>query len=257
MPSRKLDTPSYQSLRRWLEVNVPIHSEAAMLDLKVMFGPGASYFASTFSKCTHHDLPPRLANEIDDRISRGQGPPKIIALGADATYFAAWGLRCIWHLDEKSSLRQTLRDKDTSAREFANIYLDPTDKTHFVAVMKDGWITFAATDTKGNLSSHVAAHMQTMAKQSGRTYEVKFKGSMDKVTCISPQTNFTHVDTNIEKQQKEQKEKEEKKKEKQKEKEEEVEKDLKSGKAEVATTEDTKKGGLLSRVFRRKSIALQ
>ena len=264
LPSQKLDAPSYQSLRRWLELNVPIHSQAAMLDFKVMFSPGASYFASTFSKCTHHDLPPRLANEIDDRVSRRQAPPDTIALGADGTYFAAWGSRCIWHLDDKSALRQSLRDNTTLAKDFANVDLNPTSKTHYVGVMKDGMITYSAPDTNGKLTGHVKAHMQHMAKHFGRTYVVKFKGSMDTVTSIGPETNFAQVDDElIKEQEKKEKEKEkanQKKKTKAQAEAEEVKEDeenLMSKETEAATMEDTKKGGLLSRVFKRKSVALQ
>ena len=231
-----------------------MHDQAAMLDLKVVFGSRASYFASTSSECTHHDLPPRLADEIDDRMSRGKGPPMTIALGDEATYFAAWGSRCIWSLNESNSLREKLHDKTTSARAFANIYLDPTNKKHYVAVMKDGWITFSATDTKGIISRHVAAHMQTMANEFGRTYDVKFLGRIDRITCISPDTNFTHEETLVQEQEKQ----EGKTDTEEKNKEEAVTReDLKEVLGMLTTLENSKKGGFLSRVFRRKSVALQ
>ena len=81
------------------------------------------------------------------------------------------------------------------------------------------------------------------------------------------ETNFTQAEDELIKEQ-EKRDKKERKKEKenqtnktkaqgQAEEVKEDEEDLKSKETGAATMEDTKKGGLLSRVFRRKSVGLQ
>ena len=134
-PSNNASATSYQTLRDWLNEHVPSSDAAQMEKLRVVFGPGASYFACDGGhQCIRHDLPQRLSKAIEKRKAEGLGWPDVLALSAAAG-------RASWSLATESSLYKLVDDEDHD--NLREMYLNPTRCGDFVAVHKHGKVTWS------------------------------------------------------------------------------------------------------------------
>lgn len=189
-PNRPITASTYRTLLHWLAANVT--TEQDMLNTKIIFGPRASYFAQCNDKCTYHDLPIKLAKTLDEKRYALSDPastpkawiPRIIALGANDTFIALWrDGRKVTSLARSSGMLGLARQIDDDNTEtvipddrWANIVLSNSDIDEYVAVQKDGVITWyrRGTDTS-NLEILVQAdmYMQMRAREDGGTFSFR------------------------------------------------------------------------------------
>ena len=183
-------------MRDWLSKNVPSQDEAQMHELKVVFGPGASYYAFAGGDCVYHDLPKGLTEAIEARKEEGLGHPDILALGGTAskggTYLACWsGKAANWSLNTETSFYKLVEDGDYD--ELADVYLSPVRSQDFVAVKRDGRITWSIPGgmSEDTFPRYFLAHMQRNAEEFGKTYDMELTGGTEKHTLITPETKYT------------------------------------------------------------------
>ena len=213
---------TYRSLRDWLVTNVNLQSKADILNSRVVFGEGASYYASNGKTCIHNDLPTRLSNEIEKRRAGDNGVlPNILSLGANETYFARWPNNggSIWKLSTTSRLHARVSsssDNFTAESNLAYIFLSPIDDSRYVTVLQSGMLEYQILDSEGDVQKVFRGYMQLKAKETNATFPLEFlsgAGLKDsEVTYISPETKYEFPKGHKE-LEREKKEKKEKKKE--------------------------------------------
>ena len=212
---------NYQSLRSWLTRNLYVQDKKSLYKSRVCFGSGASYFASNGEKCTHHDLPEKLSDMIDSKMTKNM-LPDIISLGAAGTYFARWpDGTSIWALQEDSKLLKNVSNEDSDKNALAYVFLHPTQTTRYVAVYKSGMCVFHLPEANGMCARHIKAYIQLKAKETGATFSMEESltgtgGSKtsSKVSYIGPDTEYQMPDLDeVNNNKKTKKEKEKAKKE--------------------------------------------
>jgi hypothetical protein len=66
-------------------------STRGLQELKVVFGPGNSFYASAGQDMLWHNLPKAMVMHIEQRRSSKVAVPRVVALGSQGTWLAIWG----------------------------------------------------------------------------------------------------------------------------------------------------------------------
>lgn len=134
--------------------------------MRVVFGPGATYFASCGEKCVYHDLPKALQDALfklpNSRI------PRIVAFGPDDIFFAVFGeSQAIYILYVNHDLYKSLKEDSDEWKRYDNVTMSPHDSQDYIVAYKLGGYGLKMSAA---LSKHAGqwlrAHTQQIAKEN-------------------------------------------------------------------------------------------